>query len=84
MAWIAAVPVPATCTCTASSDLLPLRPPGSLGRRRTRRYGGAHRQSGGVMASMRTTYRGGRGTDSTSPSARPFVWVSLRDPSPGS
>jgi magnesium transporter len=32
------------------------------------------------MASVRTTYQGGQGTDGTSPSGRPFVWVSLRDP----
>ena len=34
------------------------------------------------MASARTTYRGGRDGDGAAAAADPFVWVSLRDPSP--
>jgi magnesium transporter len=34
------------------------------------------------MASMRTTYRGERDTDGAATPGHPFVWVSLRDPSP--
>ena len=36
---------------------------------------------GDVMASTRTTYRNGQGGDAAA-AAHPFVWVSLRDPSP--
>jgi magnesium transporter len=36
----------------------------------------------GVMASVRTTYRYGRDADAAPRSGHPFVWVSLRDPSP--
>jgi magnesium transporter len=36
----------------------------------------------GVMASVRTTYRDARDTDGAPRSGHPFVWVSLRDPSP--
>jgi magnesium transporter len=34
------------------------------------------------MASARTTHQGRRGTDGAAPPGHPFVWVSLRDPSP--
>jgi magnesium transporter len=34
------------------------------------------------MASARTTYRDGQGGDGAEAAAHPFVWVSLRDPSP--
>jgi magnesium transporter len=34
------------------------------------------------MASARTTYQGGLGADGAAPPGHPFVWVSLRDPSP--
>ena len=34
------------------------------------------------MASARTTYRDGQGGDAAAAAAHPFVWVSLRDPSP--
>ena len=34
------------------------------------------------MASARTTYRDGQGGDGGAAAAQPFVWVSLRDPSP--
>ena len=34
------------------------------------------------MASARTTYRDGRDDDGAAAAADPFVWVSLRDPSP--
>ena len=43
--------------------------------------GDAHVHPGGVMASARTTYRGGQGGDGTAPPGDTFVWVSLRDPS---
>jgi magnesium transporter len=36
----------------------------------------------GVMASARTTYRHGQDGDGAAAAAHPFVWVSLRDPSP--
>jgi magnesium transporter len=34
------------------------------------------------MATVRTTYQGGRGADGAAPAGQTFVWVSLRDPSP--
>jgi len=34
------------------------------------------------MATARTTYQDGRGADGAAPAGHPFVWVSLRDPSP--
>jgi magnesium transporter len=35
------------------------------------------------MATARTMYQGGRGADGAAPAGDTFVWVSLRDPSPG-